>query len=93
MIHYMLNGNTVKIRVIVGLIKDISLYKISYFLEAYSYNEIKIKAKFDLYNYATKSDLKEETDIRTSQFAKKIDLGNLKAEVDLSKICSKKWCC
>ena len=89
----MLNGNTVKIRVIVGLIKDISLYKISYFLEAYSYNEIKIKAKFDLYNYATKSDLKEETDIRTSQFAKKIDLGNLKAKVDLSKICSKKWCC
>ena len=57
-------------------------------------------------NYATKTDLKNVTDLDTSSFALKTNLVSLKTEVDkldigklvlvsvdLSKWCSKKWCC
>ena len=57
-------------------------------------------------NYATKTDLKNMTDLDTSSFALKTNLVSLKTEVDkldidklvpvsvdLSKWCSKKWCC
>ena len=40
----------------VGLIKRISLYKITYFLEPYTLSKSKVKAELDLPNYATKSD-------------------------------------
>ena len=33
-------------------------------------------------NYATESDLKEETDINTSEFARKTDLASLKSVVN-----------
>ena len=33
-------------------------------------------------NYATKADLKNATGIDTSKFAKKVDLANLKSDVD-----------
>ena len=36
----------------------------------------------DLSNYATKADLKNETEVDTSQLASKSDLASLKAEVD-----------
>ena len=41
-----------------------------------------ISVKVDLSNYATKTDIKNVTHIDTSNFALKINLGNLKTEVD-----------
>ena len=41
-----------------------------------------VKVGLDLSNYATKADLKNATGIDTSQFAKKVDLGSLKSEID-----------
>ena len=41
-----------------------------------------IKVKVDLSDYATKTDLKNVTHVDTSSFALKIDLANLKTEVD-----------
>ena len=42
----------------------------------------KVKVELDLSNYATKTDLKNATGADTSKFAKKVDLGNLKFNVD-----------
>ena len=44
----------------VGLIKRISLYKMSYFLQPYTLSKNKVKAELDLPNYAAKSDLKTQ---------------------------------
>ena len=41
-----------------------------------------VKVRLDLPNYATKTDLKSETDVDASSFAKKSDLTNLKSNVD-----------
>ena len=41
-----------------------------------------MKVELDLSNYATKSDLKIATEVDTSIFAKKVDLANLKYNVD-----------
>ena len=41
-----------------------------------------VKVELDLPNYATKTDLKNVTGVDTSSFAKKIDLANLKSDVD-----------
>ena len=41
-----------------------------------------MKVELNLANYATKADLKEITDIRTSNLAVKSDLPSLKVEVD-----------
>ena len=41
-----------------------------------------INVQVDLYNYATKADLKNATGIDTSKLAAKPDLVSLKAEVD-----------
>ena len=40
------------------------------------------KVELDLPNYATKADLKNATGVDTSKIAKKIDLANLKSNVD-----------
>ena len=42
----------------------------------------KLKVELDLFNYATKTDLKNATEIDTSSFAKKVDLRSLKSNVD-----------
>ena len=42
----------------------------------------KVKVELDLSNYATKTDLKNATGIDTSSFAKKVDLANLKSDVN-----------
>ena len=52
-----------------------------YFLEPKSLGE-KVKVELGLSNYATKADLKTATGIDTSKFAKKVDLANLKSNVD-----------
>ena len=43
---------------------------------------VNVKTEFDLSNYATKPDSKNATGVDTSDFAKKIDLANLKSDVD-----------
>ena len=45
-----------------------------------------------MFNYATKSDLKNATGVDTSHFAKKDDLVNLKSEVDKFDIDKFKTC-
>ena len=40
-----------------------------------------MKVELDLSNYATKSDLKNATGVDTSQFARKVDLANLKSNI------------
>ena len=63
------------IHLIAGLIKNISLYKLSYFPEPYTHS----KNKKD----ATKSDLNSATAIDIfRQFAKKTDFGSLKSDID-----------
>ena len=42
----------------------------------------RVKVELDLSNYATKSDLKNATAVDTSKFGKKVDLTNLKFNVD-----------
>ena len=41
-----------------------------------------VKVELDLSKYATKGDLKNALSFDTSRFAKKVDLANLKSEVD-----------
>ena len=41
-----------------------------------------VKVELDFSNYATKADLKNATVVDTLKFAEKVDLGNLKSEVD-----------
>ena len=66
MINFLLSGKVTTIYLIIGLIKKISLYKMSYFPKLYSHNKNKIKVEQDLSNYATKSDFKGATGIDTS---------------------------
>ena len=42
----------------------------------------RVKVKLDLSNYATKTDWKNATGVDTLKFAKKVDLGSLKSNVD-----------
>ena len=70
------------ILLIVRLIKK-TLYKISqYFPKPYELFDEDINVKIDLSNYATKDDIKNISHIDTSSFALKINLANLKSEVD-----------
>ena len=71
-------GKVMIIHLIVGLIKKILLYKMSYFPEPHK----KIEVQSDFFNYTTKSDLKNARDVDTSYFAKNTDLASLKSEVD-----------
>ena len=46
-------------------------------------NLANVKVELDLSNYATKADIKNETGVVTSDFAKKTDSTNLKSDVDI----------
>ena len=61
----MLNGKATTSLLIVGLIKKILLYKMSYFLEPYTRIKNKIKFKLNFSTYAAKSDLKNTTGVDT----------------------------
>ena len=54
----------------------------SYIPESYTRNENNIKVELDLSNYATKSDLKIDAAVNTSDFVMKADLTRLKSDVD-----------
>ena len=79
----MSNRKDMIIALIVGLIKK-TLIKMSQCFPKLSNSHFgdSIKFKVDLPNYATKTDLKNVTDVDTSSFALKTNLANLKAEVD-----------
>ena len=70
------------IYLIVLLIKNTYLYKVSYFPGPYNHRKIKIEVNTDLSNYATKSHLRNATGADMSDFDKKADLANLKSVVD-----------
>ena len=78
----MLIQKVVIIHLVVGLIKRILLCKMSYFPELHTHSKNKIKVYLNLSSYTTKSDLQNVTGIGTSNFAKKVNLVNLKPEVD-----------
>ena len=46
----------------------------------------RVKVELDLSNYVTEVDLKNATGVDTSKFAKKVDLANLKSNVDKLEI-------
>ena len=70
------------ILLIVGLIKK-TLYKMSQYLpEPYEPFGGNINVRDDLSNYATKDDIKNITHVDTPNFALKVNLVNLKTEVD-----------
>ena len=46
----------------------------------------RVKVELDLSNYSRKADLKNAAGVDTSQSAKKVDLDNLKTDVDKSDI-------
>ena len=53
-----------------------------YFPKPFRNFEGNINVKVDLFNYATKTDIKNISHVGTSSFALKTDLANLKTEVD-----------
>ena len=70
------------IHLIAGLIKK-TFYKMSqYFPKPYEPFGRDINIKVDLSNYATKTDIKNITNVVTSGFALKTNLANLKTEHD-----------
>ena len=62
----MSNGKARIILLIVGMIKNTLLHKMSYFPELYIHSKNKIKLELDLPNYATKSDLRSTTGVDTT---------------------------
>ena len=79
----MSNRKDMIIALIVGLIKK-TLIKMSQCFPKLSNSHFgdSIKFKVDLPNYATKTDLKNVTDVDTSSFPLKTNLANLKTEID-----------
>ena len=52
----------------------------------------KVKVELDFFNYATKANLKNATEVDTSKLAKKVDLANLKSntnKLDIDKLKNK----
>ena len=54
----------------------------SQYFPPYRSSERNIKVELDLSSYVTKTDLKNVTNVDVSSFASKINLANLKTEVD-----------
>ena len=67
---------------IAGLMRNISLYKMSYYPQRDSHSRNKIKFELGLSNYATKSEVEGTTGVDTSKFGRKGDLANIKSKVN-----------
>ena len=80
MINHMSNGKTMIILLTVGLMKK-TVQMSEYFPNPKSFGR-RVKVELDLSNYATKENLKNTTRVDTSKFAKKVNLANLKSNVD-----------
>ena len=66
----------------VGIIKRILLFITSYLPEQFICSKNKVNVELDLSDQATESDLKNAISIDTLQFAKKVELANLKSDID-----------
>ena len=78
----MSNGKDMTINLIVGLIKRHCIKMSEYFPKLFKHFGRNINVKVDLSNSATKTDLKNITQVDTSNFASKTNLASLKTEVD-----------
>ena len=78
----MSNGKSVIIHLIAGLIHKMS----QYFPKPHEPFGGVINIKFDLSNYATKTENKVPTGIGTSKLAAKSDIASLKAEIDKTDV-------
>ena len=74
----MLNRRAMVVILTVGLIKRHSINEWIFFKTG-SFEKVIIE--LDLFNYATKTNLKNATEIDTSSFAKKINLASSKSDV------------
>ena len=79
-INHMLNRKNTIIRLITGREKRHSINE--WIFSKTKYLVANVKVELGLSNYATKTDLKNATDIDKSDFAKKSDLANLQFGVD-----------
>ena len=77
----MSNGKDIATHLIAGLIKKI-LYKMSQYFPPYKSSGRNIKVELHLSNYATKTDLKNVTNLDVSSFTSKTNLASLKTEID-----------
>ena len=77
----MLGEKVIIILLIAGLIKKISLYKVSYYPEPDGHGRNKIKGQLDFSNYATKT-VSNVTGDDTLDFAENAELASLKSDVD-----------
>ena len=64
----------------------------SYFHEPYNRSKKELRVELDLSHYATKFGLKTATGVDISEFVKKIDLADLKSDVDKLDIDKLKKC-
>ena len=78
----MSNGRAMIIFLTVGLIKKISLYKLSYFPEPNTLSKSQIEVELDLETYAAKSDWKNATGVDASEFAENTDLASFKPNIE-----------
>ena len=78
----MSNGKVMTIHLIVELIKNVFYKMTQYFKKPYQPFDGDINVKVDLPNSATKKDIENITHVDTSGFALKMNLANLKIEVD-----------
>ena len=78
----MSNGKVMTIHLIVELIKNVFYKMTQYFKKPYQPFDGDINVQVDLPNYATKKDIENITHVDTSGFALKMNLANLKTEVD-----------
>ena len=78
----MSNGKVMTIHLIVELIKNVFYKMTQYFKKPYQPFDGDINVKVDLPNYTTKKDIENITHVDTSGFALKMNLANLKTEVD-----------
>ena len=77
----MLNGKVMIVHLIVGSINKKTVKISEYFPETKSSGK-KVKVELDLSNYATKTNLKNATGVDTWNFSKKLDLANLKSNIE-----------
>ena len=81
MINYMLNGKVAIVLLTLRLIKKNIIQMSEYFPEPKSLKRW-VKVELDLSSYVIKSDLKNTTGADTSKLAQKVNLPNLKSNVD-----------
>ena len=81
----MLNRKAMVILLTAGLIDEIQYKMSKYFPKPRAFGG-NVKVELYLYNYVTKTDLKNAAGADTSKFAKKVDLASLKSIIEKTDI-------